>query len=209
LTLEVIRTSTYIHGYLNRQVITLLSALGVRDEVFLKLMNNMLHDIDKILRKPEDAVRVLLSNTDEAGTAPTMASIIQAGFLERQDPYIKNLLNLFRVNILKDLKKKAKILVPQGAFLLGVMDETNTLEEGEIFVQIWDSSSTGTIGQIITKECVVFRNPCFHPGDIRVVQAVDRPNLHHLVNVVVFSSKGYRDIPSMCSGGDLDGDDYS
>ncbi|CEG64383.1 hypothetical protein RMATCC62417_01363 [Rhizopus microsporus] len=209
LTLEVIRTSTYIHGYLNRQVITLLSALGVRDEVFLKLMDNMLHDIDKILRKPEEAVRVLLSNTDEAGTAPTMASIIQAGFLERQDPYIKNLLNLFRVNILKDLKKKAKILVPQGAFLLGVMDETNTLEEGEIFVQIWDSSSTGTIKQIITKECVVFRNPCFHPGDIRVVQAVDRPNLHHLVNVVVFSSKGYRDIPGMCSGGDLDGDDYS
>ncbi|ORE10358.1 hypothetical protein BCV72DRAFT_333018 [Rhizopus microsporus var. microsporus] len=147
LTLEAIRTSTYIHGYFNRQVITLLSALGVHHEVFLKLMDNMLHDIDKIPRKSEEAVRVLLSNTDEAGTVPTMVPIIQADFLERQDPYNENLLNLFRVNILKHLKKKAKILVSQGAFLLGVMDETSTLKIGELFVQTWDSSGTGTIKQ--------------------------------------------------------------
>ncbi|CAO3658993.1 unnamed protein product [Rhizopus stolonifer] len=209
LTLEVIRTSTYIHGYLNRQAITLLSALDVKDEVFLELMANMLRDIDKILVRPEEAIRVLLSNTDEAGTAPMMATIIQAGFLERGDPYIKNLLNLFRVSILKDLKKKAKIIVPQAAFLLGVMDETGTLEDGEVFVQVWDTSNNGTINQVITGECVVFRNPCFHPGDIREVKAVDRPELRHLINVIVFASKGFRDIPSMCSGGDLDGDDYT
>ncbi|KAI9261119.1 RNA dependent RNA polymerase-domain-containing protein [Sporodiniella umbellata] len=172
-------------------------------------MRNMLRDIDKVLSQPEEAVRVLLSNTDEAGTAPTMATIIQAGFLERGDPYIKNLLNLFRVNILKDLKKKAKILVPHGAFLLGVMDETGALEEGEVFVQVWDTSKNGTINQVITGDCVVFRNPCFHPGDIRVVKAVNRSELQHLSNVIVFSSKGFRDIPSMCSGGDLDGDDYT
>ncbi|KAG1240221.1 hypothetical protein G6F68_017874 [Rhizopus microsporus] len=105
-------------------------------------MGNMLRDIDKILARPEEAIRVLLSNADEAGTAHMMASIIQAGFLERGDPYIKNLLNLFRVNVLKELKKKAKILVPQGAFLLGVMDETNTLEEGEVYIQVWDNSNT-------------------------------------------------------------------
>ncbi|KAG1151074.1 hypothetical protein G6F37_004946 [Rhizopus arrhizus] len=209
LMLEVIRTSAYIHGYLNRQAITLLSALGVKDEVFLELMGNMLRDIDKILARPEEAIRVLLNNADEAGTAHMMASIIQAGFLERGDPYIKNLLNLFRVNVLKELKKKAKILVPQGAFLLGVMDETNTLDEGEVYIQVWDNSNSGTMKQVITGECAVFRNPCFHPGDIRVVTAVDKPNLSHLVNVIVFPAKGYRDIPSMCSGGDLDGDDYT
>jgi hypothetical protein len=209
LTLEVIRTSTYIPGFLNRQVITLLSALGVKDDVFMQLMDDMLHDVNKLFQKSEEAIRVLQGNADEAGTATCMAKIIAAGFFERGDPYIKNLLNLFRVSVLKDLKKKAKIIVPNGAYLLGVMDETNTLEEGEVFVQICDTSNNGARRQVITGEVVVFRNPCFHPGDVRVIKAVDRENLHHLIDVVVFPAKGYRDIPSMCSGGDLDGDDYT
>ncbi|GAN07814.1 RNA-dependent RNA polymerase 1 [Mucor ambiguus] len=209
LTLEVIRTSTYIHGYLNRQVITLLSSLGIKDQVFMEFMNEMLQDVDRLFSRPEEAVRVLLGNVDEAGTALFMVPLIRAGFLERGDPYIKNLLNLFRVNILKDLKKKAKIVVPQGAYLLGVMDETGTLEEGEVFVQFHDTSGMKSKQQLITGNVVVFRNPCFHPGDVRIVKAVDREELHYLVDVIVFSSKGMRDIPSMCSGGDLDGDDYT
>jgi RNA-dependent RNA polymerase len=56
--------------------------------------------------------------------------------------------------------------------------------------------------------CLVGRNPSLHPGDLRVVQAVNVPALHHLRNVVVFPQTGERDVPSMCSGGDLDGDDY-
>ncbi|KAI9251659.1 RNA dependent RNA polymerase-domain-containing protein [Helicostylum pulchrum] len=209
LTLEVIRTSTFINGYLNRQVITLLSALGVKDEVFMELMDSMLLDINKMLEKPSEAVRVLQSNADSVGTVKSMVSLIQAGFLERKDPYITNLLSLFRINVLKDLKKKAKIIVPNGAYLLGVMDETNTLEEGEVFVQIYNNTNNNAHKEIITGEVVVFRNPCFHPGDVRIVKAVDNPDLHHLIDVVVFSSKGFRDIPSMCSGGDLDGDDYT
>ncbi|GAA5806842.1 hypothetical protein MFLAVUS_000190 [Mucor flavus] len=85
---------------------------------------------------------------------------------------------------MKDLKKKAKITVPNSDCLLVVMDETNTLEEGEV-------------------------NPCLHPGDVRVVKEIDKPNLQHLIDVVGFSAKGFRDILSMCSGGDIDGDDYT
>jgi hypothetical protein len=100
-------------------------------------------------------------------------------------------------------------MLPKGAYLLGVMDELGVLEEGEVFVQINDTSLGGKRHQIVEGEVVVFRNPCFHPGDVRVVTAVNRPELHYLEDVVVFSSKGDRDIPSMCSGGDLDGDDYT
>jgi len=51
-----------------------------------------------------------------------------------------------------------------------------------------------------------------HPGDVQVVNAVNVPEhspLKQLRNVVVFSQHGARDIPSMLSGGDLDGDLYS
>jgi len=54
----------------------------------------------------------------------------------------------------------------------------------------------------------VTRNPCLNPGDLRLLQGVDRPELRHLHNVVVFSSKGERPTCNMMSGGDLDGDVY-
>ena len=52
------------------------------------------------------------------------------------------------------------------------------------------------------------RNPSLHPGDIRIVYGVDVPGLRHLKECVVLPQTGDRDISSMCSGGDLDGDDY-
>eukprot|EP00741_Cyanophora_paradoxa_P015694 tig00020904_g15151.t1 len=39
---------------------------------------------------------------------------------------------------LKDLKAKARIFVPKGALLMGVLDEAGALEEGEVFVQFRD-----------------------------------------------------------------------
>jgi len=208
--LEVIRTSTYIPSYLNRQAITILSSLGVTDDIFLGMVTSMLDAMNKMLSSASDAIRILQANVDEYGTARSMANILSAGFLDQRDPYIWNLLNLFRMSQLKDLKKRAKIVVPEGAYLLGVMDETNSLRENEVFVQISTiANDTPSSRRIIQSNCVLFRNPCFHPGDVRVVQAVDYPALHHLVNVIVFPAQGFRDLASMCSGGDLDGDDYS
>src|SRR5205085_10981349 len=66
-----------------------------------------------------------------------------------------------------------------------------------------------SLWKVITGTCVVFRNPCFHPGDIRVVTAVNVKSLDYLVDVLVFPALGYRDLPSQCSGGDLDGDDFT
>jgi hypothetical protein len=62
--------------------------------------------------------------------------------------------------------------------------------------------------QVLTGELMITRNPCTHPGDIRVLNGVDRPEFRHLTNVVVFSSKGERPMCNMMAGGDLDGDVY-
>jgi RNA-dependent RNA polymerase len=118
-----------------------------------------------------------------------------------------------------------KLLVKDGAFCLGVIDETATLRGHsyvtevdpsarqrrdllpQIFLQVPDHENKGQY-RVVTGLCVIGRNPSLHPGDLRVVEAVDIPALRHLKDVVVFPLQGDRDVPSMCSGGDLDGDDY-
>jgi len=62
--------------------------------------------------------------------------------------------------------------------------------------------------QIIEGKLVVSRNPCTHPGDVRLLKGVNRPEFRHLFNVVVFPSTGDRPLCNMMSGGDLDGDVY-
>ncbi len=42
-----------------------------------------------------------------------------------------------------------------------------------------------------------FLSTVVHPGDVRIVQAVDRPSLRHLRNVIVFNVRGERDLPNM------------
>ncbi len=44
--MEVIRCSTFSQGYLNRQVILLLSNLGVPDHVFMKHLEKSLKSLD-------------------------------------------------------------------------------------------------------------------------------------------------------------------
>jgi RNA-dependent RNA polymerase len=48
--------------------------------------------------------------------------------------------------------------------------------------------------QTIEGQVLVTRNPCTHPGDLRLLTAVDKPELRHLTNVVVFSSLGERPV---------------
>ncbi|KAF9959907.1 hypothetical protein BGZ65_012983 [Modicella reniformis] len=205
---EVIKTSSPASSYLNRQIIILITALGVPDMVILNLKNKMLQDLKHVETDEMVAIRLLYQNWDDNGTSKMMVTMIRAGFLQNEDPYIKNMLTLFKLQMLEELSKRARIHVPLGAYVLGVCDETGELKEGEIFIQV-SSIENPAKRKVITGKCMVVRCPCFHPGDIRIVQAVDRPNLSHLHDVVVFNTKGSRGIPSMCSGGDLDGDDFT
>ena len=54
--LEVVRGATFTQGYLNRQIILLLSCLGVPDEVFIHHLTNAMESLD---------MRVVLSNLEK------------------------------------------------------------------------------------------------------------------------------------------------
>jgi len=98
------------------------------------------------------------------------------------------------------------VCVQEGAYLFGVSDEVGVLEADQVFIQIQRPDDTRR--QVITGPVVVARNPCLHAGDLRVLTAVDHPQLRPFVNVIVFPVRGDRPIPNQLSGGDLDGDQF-
>ena len=57
-----------------------------------------------------------------------------------------------------------------------------------------------TAQQTLTGPVVVTRNPCLHPGDVRLLTAVSAPQLDHLVDCVVFPNHGPRPHPSEMAG---------
>ena len=94
--------------------------------------------------------------------------------------------------------------------LYGTVDCTNSLEDGEVFIQISDQTADAPeeLRIIIDPRVIVTRMPCHHPGDVLLLRAVDKPALHHLVDCIVFPAKGLRPHPTEMAGGDLDGDEY-
>lgn len=222
--LEIIRCARFSTATLNRQTITILSSLGVTDDVFIRMLTEQLANYQSAMSNDELAITLLLRYIDENSMTINIATMIRNGFMAERDPFVLSLLHLWRSWSIKLLKEKAKIIVENGAFLLGCVDETNTLkgyktpsvapgepnieeELPEIFIQVPDKEDQNKYN-VIEGICLVGRNPSLHPGDLRVVRAVDVKALYHLRDVVVFPQNGERDIPSMCSGGDLDGDDY-
>jgi len=215
--LEIIRYSSFATPALNRQLISILSSLQIPDRIFLDKLDLMLQNLEKAMVDEKVALSLLQKQIDPNQTTLAIAAIMRDGFMKAKDPFAISLLHLWRAWTIKALKEKAGIVVEKGAFLLGCTDETKTLRGHynnvdsipEIFIQVSQPALKGPPQyQVIQGICIVARNPSLHPGDIRVVRAVDVPALHHLKNVVVFAQTGDRDVPSMCSGGDLDGDDF-
>ena len=58
---------------------------------------------------------------------------------------------------------------------------------------------------MIKGRVLIFRNPCLHPGDLRLVEAVSVPELSDYKNVVIFPAHEScrTSLPDECSGGDL------
>jgi RNA-dependent RNA polymerase len=224
--LEIIRVSQFSSATLNRQLIGLLSVRGIKDGVFRDLMAQMLEELQTAMTDKEVALDLLQKYIDFNQTTLRLAQMVCNGFMDTQEPFFMSMLQLWRSWAVKFLKEKAKIFISDGAHIFGCVDEYNvlrgyyeptapfetmTVEERienlpEIFVKV-DPLRTGEY-RVIEGVCILARNPSLHPGDIRVVRAVNKPELQHLKNVVVLPQNGDRDLGSMCSGGDLDGDDY-
>ncbi|KAI9255492.1 RNA dependent RNA polymerase-domain-containing protein [Sporodiniella umbellata] len=115
---------------------------------------------------------------------------------------------IFR-QVMKSITTKYKIEVAQSCTITCIPDPTNTLEPGEVFLQLSSrrvDEITGVSAGLITGDVIVTRNPCGLKSDIQKVKAIDCPALRMYTDVIVFPVKGDFSLASKLSGGDYDGD---
>ncbi|KAK1596563.1 RNA-dependent RNA polymerase [Colletotrichum navitas] len=202
---------------LNRQMIKIMEDLGVDKNFFLRLQKN---ELDRLRAVTADAYNtgtfLHLQGVGSAFFLPTfIKSLEKYGIDYRQDDFLRAVVESTVLRELRLLKHKARIPVPKGATLFGVMDETGFLKEGEVYVCYDTYKRPGkapTERSLRDGRVLVTRSPALHPGDIQLVNMRTPPPGHplrNLRNCVAFSQHGQRDLPSQLSGGDLDGDLYN
>ncbi|XP_059275251.1 RNA-dependent RNA polymerase 6-like [Lycium ferocissimum] len=217
--LEICSWTRLLPGFLNRQIVILLSSLDVKNEIFWEMQKEMLSRLDKILVDSDVAFDIITASCGEAGN--TAAIMLSAGFKPQSEPHLRRMLASIRAAQLGDLRNKARIFVPLGRWLMGCLDELGELEQGQCFVQVSSPSLENCFAkhgpkfvdikknlQVIKGLVVIAKNPCLHPGDVRILEAVDVPGLRHLYDCLVFPQKGDRPHSNEASGSDLDGDIY-
>lgn len=137
---------------------------------------------------------------------PDLAERVLLDGAENAKPQIHGFINSELSKMLnKKDEQRCRIFVQKSRLLFGVCDAWDVLREGECAVKV-TLEGNGQPYALKNTEVTVIRNPCLHPGDWQKFKVVERPELAHLVDCIVFSTRGKRPAADLMSGGDLDGD---
>jgi hypothetical protein len=191
--------------YLNRGLIKVLEDLGVQPGGFLQLA----HETFQRLKGSTDSFfkAAKLLDDEHVGSAAGFPGLLRRmayiGIDMRKDRILCAVVEMAAFCRLRAMKYKGRILVKDGVKLMGIMDETGVLKEGQIHVAWIDDRGRRTIH---TGKVAITRSPTNHPGDVQLAMAVDVPvgsPLYDLYNCVIFSQHGDRDLPSQLGGGGM------
>ncbi|XVF50293.1 hypothetical protein PTKIN_Ptkin04bG0084700 [Pterospermum kingtungense] len=218
--LNVTKWSESMPCFLNREIVSLLSTLGIKDEVFDTIQQEQLCLLAKMLTNREAALDALQS-LDGVDSKNILVEMLQL-YEPNMEPYLSMMLLSHHGSLLSDLKSRCRIFVPKGWILVGCLNETGILNYGQVYVcvkmkntelECTDQSFFHKMDEekaIVIGKMVVTKNPCLYLGDIRVLEAIYDAQLEEkgLVDCLVFPQKGERPHPNECLGGDLDGDQF-
>eukprot|EP01119_Soliformovum_irregulare_P022301 TRINITY_DN7601_c0_g1_i2.p1 TRINITY_DN7601_c0_g1~~TRINITY_DN7601_c0_g1_i2.p1 ORF type:complete len:678 (-),score=208.64 TRINITY_DN7601_c0_g1_i2:58-1947(-) len=205
--LDILGWSKPLPAFLNRQAISILSTLGISDEIFMEKLQRFVDEVKKCMKDAKIAAKLLtkFSNNFHSFTE-TILKMIRCGIFV-EDEFVSQYIQCFIARMVNGCKDKARIPIEQGRVLMGVLDESKTLKPNQVFIQVENEKENRC--QVIQGPVVIIKSPCFHPGDVRIYEAVRNDYLEtHMKNCLVFSQLGHRPVPNMLSGSDLDGDLY-
>lgn len=182
--------------FLNRPLIMLLDGLGVPFKTFKHYQDLAIKETQESVSSNDTAARMLESYG--LGTSYTVPSVLlqlhKRGIRDLlSNTFWKKSMDFAVYHVLRELKNHSRIPIPGAWTLVGVADEHNYLEEGEIYACV--KPQTGRI-IYLEGDILISRSPTIHPGDVQVVRAIGRPppgspfEAEPLPNTVVFNTKG-------------------
>jgi hypothetical protein len=136
--------------------------------------------------------------------------MLESGFLPVKSAYLASAIERFVQN--KQVTKETKLRTPLGksTFLFGIADPLGVLRPGEIHVQFssrfTDEVTEESFLHLKNMNVLVARQPACRRSDIQKVRTIVHPDLLHLIDVVVFPSRGRFPLAGKLQGGDYDGD---
>jgi len=229
LTFEVSNySSTAAHSELHISFIPIMTDRGVPREVIANYMRERL-DVNRteLLEKMTEPLKLYEyvhkngSTSKEGADMPWQAALplfledriklqLEAGFSPLK-------LQVLAKNVSRFVKKQhmlqeSKLKTPLGkaTYLYGVADPTGKLKPGEVHIQFSSSFVDGLTNEsylnLRDHQLLVARQPAVRNSDIQKVRATLIPELSHLVNIVVFPSRGQFPLAGKLQGGDYDGD---
>ncbi|KAF2461982.1 RNA dependent RNA polymerase-domain-containing protein, partial [Lineolata rhizophorae] len=142
--------------------------------------------------------------------------LLESGFLPKKLPYLGNLFHLLLDSHFRKLTRNLRIPLPRSTMVYGIADPTGALLPGEIHLAFSGSFRAEDLNageeecfQFLNDRAVlVARHPALRNSDIQKVRAVYKMELSHIVDVVVFPSRGKFPLASKLQGGDYDGDTF-
>ena len=194
----------YSYGHLNKQFIMLLSGLGVGDEVFLAKQTEHFSRIELMTVDPTTAFEMLQwNNQPDLAARVSRYSQVQL----KDDEIIQSRLSHLKSKLVEKLEK-LHLLISKSRTVFGVCDPLEVLDYGECFFRPTVRGDPCTLSGYV----IVAKSPCYLLGDVRKLKAVSDAHrvqqLEHLVDCIVFPTKGKQPHPNEIAGSDLDGDEY-
>lgn len=190
----IVKPASYNPLRLNRELLNLLTSHADAPPSTAQAVEEMheaeLRRLGSMLLEPAAARGVLARVLGEA----EITALQRSGLDVLGDRYLLALLRhvySFRVSL---LRRKTGIPVCRslGCLLMAIPDPFHILQPNQVFfnVRAFDAA-TSTEGEYAPRVCervLMFRNPCLHPGDLRVVQAVDCERLRMYTDVLILPS---------------------
>ena len=134
-TLDVLAVNKSQPCYLNRQIIVLLSTLGVEDSAIEKKQNEVVGQWYTISTNPSKA-----QEASEVMSAGAITNIVEemllCGYMPKDEPFLSMMLQVFEASKMMELRARTRIYLPNGRSMMGCLDETKTLKYGGIFVLV-------------------------------------------------------------------------
>ena len=139
--------------------------------------------------------------------------LLEHGFLPYELPYLARLVRDIMQKYLSDLKKYLRPRVGRWVNVFAIADPLGCLNPGEVhlaFSENFVDEQSGSYDMMLHDvELVVGRQPALRDSDMQKVRGVFKPELKHLLDVIVFPSRGVFPLAERIQNGDYDGDRFS